>query len=438
MTLRPLGLLLILAASVAAAQHATSRAQNAPAQTNTGDEAGKAKEQLQSVEEDVSRTNEHLASTDKEIAHLEQELMILLAASGISIAVIVAVTLFGSFRLKDAVKEYRGKTADALGIAKRDIDKATSVAMKRIADAVKEAELQKEEVTRLAEKAKQSFPKLADLEEQVRKSLEYLEKEFPKLAWEDDRYRLMAIERRQRILTVEHLIALEFAEPPPTAPQLRKMANFYYSKYQAEKFASDLDRALYYALIAAARGNGEFQYDNDLGLIYMELAEHDPALRDRARDSFLASQRKRPNQQRCYYNLGRLYYDEAMLAKKQGDAHLSTALLEKARNQTKTGLQATDWEDEPVPRWSGAVHYNLACILCRLSAGQVAPQGPSPVLDEAVDHLRKAAQYQGAKLATVIYDFENSEGDLFDLAANAQYTAAVHGIREDFKRVWNA
>jgi cell division protein FtsL len=185
---------------------------------------------------------DHLSSTDKEIAHLEQSVVIMLGFTALTLAILFGSIAFGEYRINRAVEDLQNR----------------------------------------AEEVKLRFPRLAEMEDQARRALGELEDMFSEEEWLSDRYAELEIGRRQHILTVEHLIALEFAGPS-TPPQLRGMANFYFSKFTTERLASDLDRALYYALLASSRGGEKFQYKNDLGPIYMDLADRDPKYRIQAR-----------------------------------------------------------------------------------------------------------------------------------------------------------
>ena len=75
------------------------------------------------------------------------------------------------------------------------------------------------------------------------------------------------------------------------------MGRFYFGKYQLEKLDADLDRALYYSLLAVDRGNNHFPYLNDLGRLYGALGQKDKAIAE-----LQESKKKERKQQRCYYN----------------------------------------------------------------------------------------------------------------------------------------
>jgi tetratricopeptide (TPR) repeat protein len=290
----------------------------------------------------------------------------------------------------------------------------------------------------LAQEVKQRFPMLARMEEQVRHVLDKLEDMFGAEEWEEDRYARLSLAKRQDVLTVEPLIALEFTGPT-TVAQLRGMANFYSSKFTAEKLPYDLDRALYYALLASQRGKGKFQfkYLNDLGLIYMDLGDRDREFLKDAKESFLQSKQNHPDQQRCYYNLGTMYVNEAVAELKQGRKEPAKTLLNKACEELITTLSYENWESGPSPELTSVVRYNLACCLCRLAEDAAPPQGQSDRLDEVVSYLQSVSKYKQTKPATLYDDLDLADGDLHTLQCNRFYEPAVKAIRAAFEKTWN-
>lgn len=218
--------------------------------------------QLNVLTQQEAELREHFEHLDKEIAHLEQSVVIMLAFSTLAVAVLFGSILFGEYRINRAAEDLESR----------------------------------------AEEAKRRFPKLAEFEEMLRNALDDYREAFREDEWVEDRYRDLSIELRQHILTVERLFPLQFKDV--TASQLRGLANFFFSKYNTEHVESDLDRALYYADLACKRNNGGFQYKNDLGFIYMDLARRDVEYREKAERALLDSKRNHASQQRCYYNLG--------------------------------------------------------------------------------------------------------------------------------------
>ena len=220
------------------------------------------------------KPNEKLETLDQRTTHLEQSVVIMLGVAALVVAVLFGTTFFGEKRLLETIN----------AVEKR-AEKATTGVEQR------------------ADEIKTRFPMLAALEVQAQSGLLAIESMFGPEDWFEDRYTNLEIGERQQILTVEPLIALEFAGRT-TAPQLRGMANFYYSKFKVDNLASDLDRAHYYAKLALDRGNDKFQYLNDYALILDELSNRNPKYIRDANDTWARSLRREPAQQRCYHNLG--------------------------------------------------------------------------------------------------------------------------------------
>jgi hypothetical protein len=349
--------------------------------------------QVDALERELQTSREQLDTLEKQETHLEQSVVIMLTAVGIAAAVIIGTLIFGEYRINQAVNELKSR----------------------------------------ADEAKLRFPMLAGMESQARRALKELEMMFGAAEWQEDRYGNLDIERRQRILTVEHLIALEFTGPA-TAPQLRGMANFYASKFTFENLPSDLDRALYYGLLAVTRGKDGFQYLNDLGLIYIDLAARDHMYLALAKESFQHSKQKTPSQQRCYYNLGTMYINEAVALLKEGEVGKGRDLLIKACAELRTALGHKNWEKTVSPELTSVIHYNLACSLCRLAQGAAPSEGQSTELDEVVAELELASAYKQTKPTTFDRDLKN--GDLQGLHRNRFYAQKVDGLTARFKKMW--
>lgn len=318
--------------------------------------------------------------------------MIMLGVAALVTAILFASIVFGEYRISQAVKE----------------------------------------LTARAEEVKQRFPRLAEMEKQARKALAELEGMFTAEEWLDDRYERLGAERRQQLLSVEHLIVLEFAGPT-TAAQLRGMANFYESKYTAEKLPSDLDRAVYYALMAADRGKYRFPFLNDLGLIYMDLAERNSTSWQIAEDYLIRSKSQNAAQQRCYYNLGIIYFRQAMSLFKNGDDKGGRMLLKNSRDQFAAALKQRYWEVTESKELTCAVHYNLACCLCRLAT---PAHTKTPEFDDVAVHLEEASKYNQTKRGTWKHDIGDPDGDLQALNANPDYRQAIKDIQSSFERTW--
>ena len=346
----------------------------------------------------IDDTNDHLDRVDKEASHLEQEVLMMLGLGGLIIAVLFGSIIFGEYRIRKAVSE----TEDQL----REV--------------------------------RQRFPRFAEIEGELEKVTSELESKFESSEWTDDRYEKLEIESRQHILTVEHLVPFGL-EGSVTPALLRGFANFYFSKFAVETVAADLDRALYYALRAKRRGNSGFQYLNDLGLIYMELANRNAAYWTHAEECFLDSKRRNRQQQRCFYNLGLIYFDLGLQELKNANQEKGRNLLIRARDEWLNGLKNTHWELTPIPGLASLIHYNLACVLCRLTqVDRATSQRLHAVLDEAMEHLKQAAAFSNTKPSTLDHDLTAMDGDLAALRADSRYQHEISKIRDRLELAWSS
>ena len=399
-------LLLILPAAICSAAPAPAApSPQATSQAKAPDDA-----EVQALQQERARTQERLESVDKGLTHLEAVSTVLLGVGTLIVAILLG-TLF---------------------LFENRVDKATAELEKKANKAVADLD-------NTAKEVKQRFPMLASMEEQARKALKDVEDLFVAEDWLADRYAGLPIAERQRILTVEHLIALEFSGRS-TAPQLRGMANFYFSKYKSEGLPSDLDRALYYALLAAERGNEGFQYLNDLGLVYTDLGERERQYQKKAIHSLKQSAVKQPAHQRCYYNLAVIYFPMALEEARAGRRAEADALFHEIQGLLLTALRQTKWELEVKPELTSLIHYNLACCLCRLTEPlPTAKTGRHALLDEACDHLETASRFKQTKKKTLYDDLMDPvNGDLFLLANNRVYRSRVEAIVAAFERSWAA
>jgi hypothetical protein len=375
-----------------------SRSASRPANSAVPDSA-KAPDAAHDPDIARARAVEDLKSLDKEVTHLEAGVVIMLAVAALVVTVLFGTVIYGEIRITRSV----------------------------------------EDLLRKAHEVAERFPKLVDIEKEASRALRELEVMFGAEDWLDDRYASLEISDRQRILTVEHSIALGFAGRS-TAPQLRGMANFYHSKYKAEKLAPDLDRALYYALAASEKSEYKFQYLNDLGLIYADLAVRDKDARHRqsAARHFKQSKEAQPAQQRCYYNISILLYEEAMNARKDEEIEQYNRLLDDVRRLLTAALRNKNWELDANAQLSSLIQYNLACCLCRIA--DLEPSSAlrkDPLLDKACEHLENASNFRQTKREVLHHDLSNREdGDLYSLGQNQHYAAWLARIRANFERSW--
>lgn len=372
---------------------------------SAGAPAPEARREIEALTRERETTRQRLESVEARATHLETELVVLLAVVTLVVAVLIGTTIYGEIRLKDSVKDMRRK-------AKEVTDR---------------------------------FPKLAEMERQCKSALSDLEQTLGKGEWLEERYTRLDVMQRQRILSVEHLIALEFVGGT-TVGHLRGMANFYASKYKTEGLtvASDFDRALYYATLAIDRGGRRFQHLNDAGLLWLlhsEVASDPEPDLNCAAKFFEESRAKHAKQQRCYYNLGVILARRATAALSQRRTAEVWKIFEEVKQHLETALKSPNWELEPDPAMESLLHYNLACALCRVA--QCDPHNPAGAntqdtrLDIACDHLAKASRFKQTKPDVVQTDFDDSIlGDLYVLAQNLHYGSQVSAIRTQFQQTW--
>lgn len=353
-------------------------------------------QKTQETDKRIEETSKKTDTTEKEITHLEQEMMIMLGVSTMVIAILLGSIVFGEYRINQAVSDLRKR----------------------------------------AEEEEKRFPRYAELEKRIAGLGKEIEELFRDDNWNDGLYVGLEAPLRQNILSADPLIALEFAGTA-SARQFRGMANFYFSKYSTEKTAADLDRALYYALKADVRGDYKFQYKNDLGLIYLELAESHPAFFNKAEEAFKDSKRKRPGQKRCYYDLGYLYIAKAIIERARQDVQAETAFLNQAKTELEIGLVQKDWETAPNSSLATVLNYNYACVLSRLAMiNHIDASKRSATYDEVVRQLKIVSGYAEIKIQTLEGDL-NQDGDFYDLSQSPVYKNDLGAIHTGFTDAWS-
>jgi hypothetical protein len=350
----------------------------------------------QETDKKIEETSKKTDTTEKEITHLEQEMMIMLGVSTLVIAILLGSIVFGEYRISQAVSDLRKR----------------------------------------AEEEEKRFPRYAELEKRIGALGKEIEELFHDDNWNDGLYVGLDVPLRQNILSADPLIALEFAGSA-SARQFRGMANFYFSKYSTEKITADLDRALYYALRADVRGDYKFQYKNDLGLIYLELAESRPAFFNKAEETFKDSKRKRPGQKRCYYDLGYLYIAKAIIERARHDVQAETAFLNQAKTELEIGLVQKDWETAPNSSLATVLNYNYACVLSRLAMiNNIDATQKSATYDEVVRQLKIVSGYAEIKIQTLEGDL-NQDGDFYELSQSPVYKNDLSTIHTGFTDAWS-
>ncbi len=243
------------------------------------------------------------------------------------------------------------------------------------------------------------------------------------LDWEDNLFRILGVEARQKLLSVESFTSIDL-DPAFSADEhadiLRKFSLFYRAKYLYEDSVTegsfdDLERAEAY-LILASQKKPDFTIKNDLGSLYgtifSSIKRKRPEDRADAEDylsksetAFRQSLRIEPDQQRAHYSLGvisgrhRKQYREAV------------AELEQA-------LQRDVWQRERSDYMLTIMYYNMACYQSRLL--QEALKGAAPVsvsqAQPVILYLGKAAGQSYVRKDIIKRDYEdNVQGDFTGL-----------------------
>ncbi|MBI3473024.1 MAG: hypothetical protein HY013_16835 [Candidatus Solibacter usitatus] len=263
-------------------------------------------------------------------------------------------------------------------------------------------------VQEIAADAKASFPAFGKAEQARRDAYRVLATTFDShgLDWRNELYDRIRPFDRQRLMSVERFIGLEFLDwtddPEEHARNLRRLANFYASKFRSEgrTYKGDLERAEYYLELACEMTQNQFYLLSDLGLLNMEFKI--PRELDRAKEFFERSRAKNPHQQRALYNL-------AVAATYEQPKRYDTAagLLTEA-------LKEKPWEQTEVPEMTCNVYYNLACARAQQAK---AGGADAPVrLEECFQALEKAASIGQVRKSTVDGDADQSTGELYEVA----------------------
>jgi hypothetical protein len=231
--------------------------------------------------------------------------------------------------------------------------------------------------------------------------------------WRNDLYGTLPSLERQKLLSVEHFVGIEFLQmdnDPQFADNLRRLGNLYASKFRYDLnvgYQTDLERAEYYLLNALERTTEKFRVLNDLGVLYLEFYRINPKLKIEetlsiARSYFDRSVRNFPRQQRAYYNLG------------------VAATYEKnwkeAADQYEKALLYRQWELTHLPNAQCSIYYNMGCAKARLyyEGGKKNQQ----LLDECLKALESAAAIGLVRPQTVTTDL-GANGDLLDLSRDS-------------------
>jgi hypothetical protein len=279
---------------------------------------------------------------------------------------------------------------------------------KRAENSISAIKDKEKEIKDIENEIRKNYPLFSETEELRKQSLDSLARILPDegFNWQRHYYEQLPLQQRQQLLAVERFLSYEIAgqdsDNATYARTLRKLAQFYFSKFIYEKDRGcgqidDLERAEYFLELARKRIGPAFYLANDLGNVHIEsfkarmeyLAKHLPAGKVKAeaisgfqqaiRD-FAESIEFEPRQLRAYYNLAVLEADN------KGD-------LKNAIEWLQRGLMFPNWEHEPLPELTCAAWFNLACYYVRLS-GQLKEKnsGFQDELEKGIAALEKAAR----------------------------------------------
>lgn len=316
----------------------------------------------------------------------------------------------------------------------------------------KQAEDGLSRMEKMEKDAKTSYPLFAETEARRTQALESLKRILPDegFNWQRHFYERLPLIQRQELLAVERFLSYEIAgqnaDNVGYARTLRKLAQFYFSKFIYEKgrgfgYFDDLERAEYFLGLALRRIGPAFYISNDLGNVHLEsfkarmeyLAERLPPeqVKSEAISSFLQAVRDfedsigiQPRQLRAHYNLAVIEADHR---------HNEQQAIE----WLKKGLQYPNWEHEPVVELTCAALFNCACYHARLSSNKSAdPEQAQAQIQECIESLRKAAEIGQISPGDVEREYgfnigfsrqgsgrqlitHNQQGDLFTLTQSA-------------------
>jgi tetratricopeptide (TPR) repeat protein len=240
------------------------------------------------------------------------------------------------------------------------------------------------------------------------------------LDWRENFYERMEVEERQELLSVERFIGIEFREGSEDeqnyARELRRLANFYVSKFQFERkngfaYYGDLERAEYCLHLALNRVPDCFYLLNDLGLLQLHYYDSSTASKPK-KEIYLAeakrflekSLRTNPRQQRANFDL-------AVQANRSGDLGTAVKYLRQA-------LDENAWERVPIPEMRGNVCYQLGCYSALLAVQFPAPKDQAELLATCVTALRECASIGRVSKEVVDSDFDEDKGDLHILTTS--------------------
>ena len=279
------------------------------------------------------------------------------------------------------------------------------------------------EIKNIEKEIRAKYPLFTETEELRKQSLDSLARILPDegFNWQRHYYERLPLQQRQQLLAVERFLSYEIAgqdgDNAVYARTLRKLAQFYFSKFIYEKNRGfgqidDLERSEYFLELARRRIGPAFYLANDLGNVHIEsfkarmeylsqqvppgqvkseaISEFQQALRD-----FTESIDLEPRQLRAYYNLAVLEADH------RHD-------LKSAIRRLQQGLQHPNWEHGPVPELTCAAWFNLACYQVRLSEQfKLDQEDFRGAIEDSLTALEQAAKIGQISPEYVERDFSN-------------------------------
>jgi hypothetical protein len=171
----------------------------------------------------------------------------------------------------------------------------------------------------------------------------------------------------------------------------------------------DSARARFYLQRAIALAPGNFEVENELGML--ALQRRPPAINE-ARHHFEASLRVEPKQQRARYGVA--LADRAEYRPEAAERGFTEALAHE------------NWETAPDPERRAYIHYDLACLLAARAAAD--PAQASVLFGRAADELQAAFTYPSRELEQRLARDTEEEGCLYDLANSDQFGPVVDNL----------
>jgi hypothetical protein len=374
-----------------------------------------------------SRIGYEQDALEKRVAMLQAQLGWVLAAVGLFTLVQGAFAAFGAHNFVQQADRIMSDMKDRQKAAIEQLNEHSRQMAERGETAVKSIEA-------LALDVRARYPMFHRAEQARREAFESLGRLIENGDWREGLYEQLGVLERQRLLSVENFVGLEFLESDSNlAGDLRLMGNFYASKYVSEerKNLTDLDRAQYYLELALNSTGRAFHHLNDYGLLHLEIMR--PAKPDIAKSQFQESRRKRQHQ-RAAYNLACIAHDCGNAATEPPE---KVRHYREAHDLLKEALGHDVWELTKSTDREGGIHYNLACCLARLSECDRSVDARKR-LAGALAELEIAARIGITKRKTLLHDLEDADGDLTALSkcSDPSIRTSLVKIRSLFDEVW--